>query len=430
VTFAALMRRGPLAMAALVLGLAVLGATSLPSEAAALHPGVLVGPPAVKSIKVTPSIVSGSGGTATISARLARSATCLLKVVSKPLFKVSVPKEQSCKTTLTAYVKLGANPTSTTRAVALDLVATRGSYSSKALLYVSLAPKPLPITTTTRTTVAPSTTTTTSPAMSLAPPPPGTTTTTPPAPTTTPPTTSSPSPTIDQSTSANWSGYALLGGPFTTVSGTFTVPHLGSDATCSTDESQWVGIDGVQNSDLVQAGIEETETPNGGQCALNQSPPAPPITDAWYEVLPNDPSEVALTMTVNPGDTVTVSISSLSSGWQINVDDVTSSASQSVTVQYSGPATSAEWISEAVTDTSACAGDSKGNPSDQDICPETSYSPPVTYSGLMYGGSSTPLVTAVDELFMVQNGVTVSSPSNVASLSALDANGFTTTYTG
>jgi hypothetical protein len=135
-------------------------------------------------------------------------------------------------------------------------------------------------------------------------------------------------------------------------------------------------------------------------------------------------------MTVEPGHTVTGSISSLSSGWQVNVDDLSRSASQSVTVQYSGPATSAEWISEAVTDTSVCANDSAGYSSDRDICPETSYSPPVTYSGLMYAGSSNPLVTAVDEIFMVQDGVTVSSPSNVASLSALVTNGFTTTYTG
>jgi hypothetical protein len=428
-TSAALVRRGSLAITGAVLGLAALGATSLPSDAASLHPGVLVGPPTIKSIKVTPSIVGGRGGTATVSAKLTQSGTCQLKVVSKPLFKVSVPKERNCKTTFTSYVKLGANPTSAERAVALDLVATRGAYSSKALLYISLAPKPLPVTTTTRTTVTPSTTTTTPPMVAPAPTPSGTTTTTATStPTTATSTTSSSSPTIEQSTSANWSGYALVGGPFTSASGTFTVPSLGSDATCSTDESQWVGIDGVQNTDLIQAGVQETETSNG-DCGLNDSPPEP-FTVAWYEVLPDHPSEVPLTMNVNPGDTVAVSISSLSSGWQVDVDDVSSNVSQSVTVQYSGPATSAEWVSEAVTDTSVCANDSTSYSSDPDICPETSYSPPVTYSGLMYGGSSDPLVTAVDEFFMVQNGVTVSSPSNVASLSDLDANGFTTTYTG
>ncbi len=427
-TVAALVRRGPLVITGAVLGLAALGAAPLPSEAAPLRPGVLVGAPTIKSIKVTPAIVGGGGGTATLSAKLAQSATCQLKVVSKPVFKVSVPKERDCRTTFTAYVKLGANPTSAERAVALDLVATRGAYSSKALLYISLAPKPLPTTTTTRTTVAPSTTTTTPPMVAPAPAPSGTTTTTAASTPTTTETTSSSSPTIEQSTSANWSGYALIGGPFTSVSGTFTVPSLGSDATCSTDESEWVGIDGVQNTDLIQAGVQETGTSNG-VCGLNQSPPKA-FTIAWYQVLPDDPSEVPLTMTVNPGDTVTVSISSLSSGWQVNVDDVSSNVSQSVTVQYSGPATSAEWVSEAVTDTSVCANDSTSYSSDPDICPETSYSPPVTYSGLMYAGGSNPLVTAVDEFFMVQNGVTVSSPSNVASLSALDANGFTTTYTG
>lgn len=233
---------------------------------------------------------------------------------------------------------------------------------------------------------------------------------------------------MEQSQSANWSGYALLGGPFTSAVGTFTVPNLGSDATCSTDESQWVGIDGVQDGDLIQAGVEEAGT-SDGTCGANQSPQKF-FFGAWYEVLPSDPSEIPLSMAITPGDSVTVSISSLSSGWQISVDDQTSGATQSVTAAYNGPATSAEWITEAVTDTSACANDSSSYSSDPDICPETSYAPPVTYSGLMYGGSSTPLVTAVDQIFMVQNGVTVSSPSAVSSLSALDSNGFTTTYTG
>ena len=111
-------------------------------------------------------------------------------MVSKPLFKVTVPKAQPCKTTLTAYVKLGANPTELKRAVAIDLVASKGSYATKGLLYISVAPKPLPPATTT-TTVAANTTTTTPPIIIIPSPSPGTTTTVPPVTTTTTPSTTS-----------------------------------------------------------------------------------------------------------------------------------------------------------------------------------------------------------------------------------------------
>ena len=38
---------------------------------------------------------------------------------------MTVPEAQPCRTTFTAYVKVGANPTSVRRAMALDLVASR-----------------------------------------------------------------------------------------------------------------------------------------------------------------------------------------------------------------------------------------------------------------------------------------------------------------
>jgi len=61
--------------------------------------------------------------------------------------------------------------------------------------------------------------------------------------------------------SSNWSGYAVTDGPYTAVTGTFTVTSLDSGDTTSEDLAEWVGIDGFNNSSLIQAGVEESVNP-------------------------------------------------------------------------------------------------------------------------------------------------------------------------
>lgn len=57
--------------------------------------------------------------------------------------------------------------------------------------------------------------------------------------------------------SSNWSGYALSGisGQFTSVTGTWVVQAV-SATKKPTYSSQWVGIDGFNNSSLIQTGTE------------------------------------------------------------------------------------------------------------------------------------------------------------------------------
>ena len=55
----------------------------------------------------------------------------------------------------------------------------------------------------------------------------------------------------------NWSGYALNGGGFTGVTGTFNVPAPLKSTSCLEETSVWVGIDGLHNRDLLQAGVAE-----------------------------------------------------------------------------------------------------------------------------------------------------------------------------
>lgn len=135
-----------------------------------------------------------------------------------------------------------------------------------------------------------------------------------------------------RSQSRNWSGYAATGGTFTTVSGAWTVPNV-SAGTAGVDAT-WVGIGGVDSTDLIQAGTQAV-VQNGRV-----------VYTAWWETLPQVVREVPLT--VNPGDKVNVSIAQQSDGtWQVLIKDATSGQSWQNNVTYRSSLSSAEWIEEA-----------------------------------------------------------------------------------
>ena len=62
--------------------------------------------------------------------------------------------------------------------------------------------------------------------------------------------------------SSNWAGYATTGGPYTVVTGTFTVHRLAAGTPFYDRVAEWVGIDGSSSSDLsvIQAGCPSTAT--------------------------------------------------------------------------------------------------------------------------------------------------------------------------
>ena len=194
---------------------------------------------------------------------------------------------------------------------------------------------------------------------------------------------------VSQEPSTNWSGYVAGSGPYTAASGTFTVPALAPGAPAQSLVSEWVGIDGAGSGlgSLVQAGV--TELPD-------------PTTSigfdvfAWWEVLPAN-SQPIMTMTVNPGDEVSVTISQLSgTSWEISLSDGTDGQGYTQDVTYNGPGASAEWIVEAPTD----------GQSNQQL-PLAPYSPAVGFTDLSASGSS----TAMSEVVMTQGGQQVSTPS-------------------
>lgn len=143
--------------------------------------------------------------------------------------------------------------------------------------------------------------------------------------------------------SKNWSGYALNGSGFTHVTGSWHVPQVQPPTgkrhyRRNTFSSSWVGIDGFGNRSLIQAGTEQ-DWLNGHA-----------FYRAWWEILPAPETPIASSsLTISPGDSMTVSISVGVPNWTITVTDVTKSQSFTTLQPYAGPLTSAEWIQEAPT---------------------------------------------------------------------------------
>lgn len=152
--------------------------------------------------------------------------------------------------------------------------------------------------------------------------------------------------------SGNWSGYAVSetspsglpcvpgsGQAYTAVTGTWTVPTV-SASRGAAYSAAWAGIDGFTDGNLIQAGTEQDGVGGSGRYA------------AWWEVLPA-PETVIPSITVEPGDAVTVSITEVStSQWQITLTDAGQPGHPAqppftTTQAYSGPGTSAEWVLEA-----------------------------------------------------------------------------------
>jgi hypothetical protein len=182
--------------------------------------------------------------------------------------------------------------------------------------------------------------------------------------------------------SPNWSGYAVAGGPYASVTGTWRVPAV-SRSPKATYSSSWVGIDGFNNSSLIQTGTEQDYYLGAAHYS------------AWWEILPARTITVALA--VHPGDTMAATITKSSTGgtWTITLDNRTTGRTFTTVQRYAGPGASAEWIQEAPT-----VGDT--------IAPLANFSP-TTFRGTVNGRN--PRLRVSDGGAIVQNGFRVSTPS-------------------
>ena len=100
------------------------------------------------------------------------------------------------------------------------------------------------------------------------------------------------------STSTNWSGYAVTGSRFTSVSAQWTEPTVSCSGTAYS--SFWVGLDGDTSNTVEQTGTD-------ADCSGST-----PQYYAWYEMYPKFP--VNLKGTVRPGDHLSASVTTDGSG--------------------------------------------------------------------------------------------------------------------
>jgi hypothetical protein len=61
---------------------------------------------------------------------------------------------------------------------------------------------------------------------------------------------------VSHSTSTNWSGYAVTGGRYTSVSASWTQPAVNCSVTPTGWSSFWVGLDGDTSNTVEQTGTE------------------------------------------------------------------------------------------------------------------------------------------------------------------------------
>ena len=196
--------------------------------------------------------------------------------------------------------------------------------------------------------------------------------------------------------SSNWSGYAVTGGPYTSITGSWNVAPV-SRSTRATYSSTWIGIDGFNDSNLIQTGTE-ADYYNGAT-----------HYDAWWEILPAAETVIP-SLSVQPGDQMTADIHRLANGqWSITLSDSRGNQSFSITQSYKGQLTSAEWIEEA--------------PSIGRIATLAQYGSPLTIDPGTVNGANPGLVAA-DGGVMVQRAGQVSTPSNPDS----DTDGFAMRY--
>jgi hypothetical protein len=180
----------------------------------------------------------------------------------------------------------------------------------------------------------------------------------------------------------------------------------------------------VSNSDLVQAGVDETPyDPSTGACEA----PGTFYTYAWWEILPAAETPITTWNSgplsgqpadVSAGDQVSVDISLSGGVATIQLEDVTTGGVFLTTQSYSGPADSTEVVQEASTSQAECGGQCTLAP----FCTEVNGTcvEEVNFSNAAAAGA----IDQYDEFIMDQNGQIVAEPT------AIQNDQFSVDYTG
>ena len=201
--------------------------------------------------------------------------------------------------------------------------------------------------------------------------------------------------------SSNWSGYAVTAtSSFNAVTANWKVPTV-SRTQHPTYSADWAGIDGFNNSSLIQTGTEQDYYNGAAHYA------------AWWTTSAQGFLEQRINHPVVPGDPMVATISGVGTLWTIKLTDNSLAHPWTFTqgpMNYTGPGASAEWIVEAPT-----VGGR--------IAPLAHYSSPTKFDPGTANGVS-PNLQASDGGELVQGRSVVSIPSVPDS----DHDGFNISY--
>lgn len=213
------------------------------------------------------------------------------------------------------------------------------------------------------------------------------------------------------SSSTNWAGYAVSGGTFTDVKGTWVAPAVTCPPFGSTYSAFWVGLGGFLGGDG-NGGLEQIGTDS--DCHFGS-----PSYTAWYELLPD--VSIPIPLDVSPGDTISAEVNTDLTSATLTIDDVTTGAA--FTTQQTPStldATSAEWIAEAP---SQCFG--------SEHCTTLALA---NFGTVLFSGSSTTSnghVGTISDAGWTATSIQLGGKSGAAAPAALspDGSGFSVAYT-
>jgi hypothetical protein len=140
---------------------------------------------------------------------------------------------------------------------------------------------------------------------------------------------------LSNSTSSNWSGYAVTGGRYTTVSASWTQPAVNCSVTPTAYSSFWVGLDGDTTNTVEQTGSE-------ADCSSGRA-----VYSSWYEMYPKYPKNYS--NPVSAGDHFTATVTTDGSGnFTLYLADTSRNWSHTTSARLRGAKLgSAEAIAEA-----------------------------------------------------------------------------------
>jgi hypothetical protein len=210
------------------------------------------------------------------------------------------------------------------------------------------------------------------------------------------------------STSSNWSGYAVVAnrGAVSAVSGSWVVPAVSGKGNAFS--SAWVGIDGDGSGTVEQIGTD-SDVSHGT-----------PTYYAWYEMYPAP--LVSVSLTIHASDTVSASVTYKSGQFTLQLSDVTTGESFSVSQKDSrARRSSADWVQEA--------------PSAGGFALTLANFGSISFSGAQatINGTTGPVDAAfgkasVDEISMKQGLAIVAAPSALTDSGSPATSSFTVTF--